>query len=1183
MGFIMLKADCREQSSCFGKFLLFFTVFVFACLNATFTYADDSRVQWIDVSSQLDIKVSNPVRSRRSPDAKVYLDVLNKAESSDITKHSRLIIKNLNPSVSISNFQRIEGGDYVLEFPDFTKNRPLLAGKSLPRIELIVKGGGANSFDFDASFEIKKILPSAEVKILTPKSLITVGSSPVTVTGSIYPANASLTVNGVKVAHSNGVFSANVAVTEGHNTIVSTATLGDFSQVSDSISVSLDLTPPYITIESHKPEQVVYTNTIKVTGLINDIVRGTVEESQANVTVNGKSAVISNRSYSASDIQLNEGMNVIKVTATDQVGNVGSKSINVIYKKPTDKKIIVEQGQGQEVIINEVAGKSLKVKVIDANNKPIVKAPVVFRVVQGAGAVAAETEKEGRAVVVETNNQGVAETKYRAGLRVGVANHKITAKVVGVDADVVFAISAKGKIGNKLSVNSGNNQRGIVGQALPEPFVVVVTDDGANVVKGARVKFEVVKGNGNFGEEQNAIELITDSDGRAAIEYYLGNVVGLDAQRVTATLIDSPKDKTITAGFMATAFVPDDPGKTTISGIVLDNQDNPIPGVVVRVDGTSRKAVVDEQGQFKIVNAPVGPVHLVADGSTAKIEGEYPDLSYNIVTVAGVDNPLAAPIYMVKLNTENAVFAGPEDAVLELDKFPGFKLEIAKDSVTFPDGARSGYVSVTPVNASKVPMAPPNGMQPQFIVTIQPTGTKFDPPARLSLPNVDGHKAGAQVEMYSYDHDLEEFVSVGLGTVSEDASVVKSNIGVGVVKAGWHCGSQPSGSGCCDNKSCDYCFDKVGCPSSCQFVKDRPAKEQVPGNCQLELCGGSRDDDNDIPPKECGICKDGKPDIDETVMLKDQKPDDCKDLYCGGDFKPNDSETSELKKTQECKKCKNGKPVNDDGPKCGDGSPAQSCYTCKGGECGNQCEASSEKDTMEAPLPGFVANTFVKVKHVVNSTPVFSANLKDDISLKKVEGEKCCKDCSKGSDPAKYTEISGFAGLKGDINVTVPGLGFAKKLPEKRFLGFAVQGEVFFTAIGASIKGDLGGTVTLKTDECGEACGSFNAGMNLSASIGPQVKGNIKLVDCDDEKCEKNTTLTEVAVAGSATADIKGSVGAKAATSPDCGKTCVGFSVSPVSLNLKASATFTLWKIKRSVSWATPPWVVYNGTKSGDC
>ena len=223
------------------------------------------------------------------------------------------------------------------------------------------------------------------------------------------------------------------------------------------------------------------------------------------------------------------------------------------------------------------------------------------------------------------------------------------------------------------------------------------------------------------------------------------------------------------------------------------------------------------------------------------------------MTIAGVDNPLSSPIYMVKLNLDNAVYAGKKDVELTLDKFPGFKLEIAKDSVTFPDGSREGFVSVTPVNAAAVPMAPPNGMQPQFIVTIQPTGTQFYPPARLTLPNVDGHSPGAQVEMYSFDHDLEEFVAIGLGTVSEDGSLVKSNPGVGVVKAGWHCGSQPGGSGCCENqqKTCDYCSNKKGsCPGTCEFVPDRIAETQVPGNCQREYCGPSKPDNNDIPTTE---------------------------------------------------------------------------------------------------------------------------------------------------------------------------------------------------------------------------------------------------------------------------------------------------------------------------------------------
>ncbi len=62
------------------------------------------------------------------------------------------------------------------------------------------------------------------------------------------------------------------------------------------------------------------------------------------------------------------------------------------------------------------------------------------------------------------------------------------------------------------------------------------------------------------------------------------------------------------------------------------------------------------------------------------------------------------------------------------------------------------------------------------------------------------------VEMYSFDHDLEEFVAIGLGTVAEDGSIIKTNSGIGVIKAGWHCGSQPAGQGCthiCKDNVCN--------------------------------------------------------------------------------------------------------------------------------------------------------------------------------------------------------------------------------------------------------------------------------------------------------------------------------------------------------------------------------------------
>jgi len=718
------------------------------------------------------------------------------------------------------------------------------------------------------------------VAINSPNSLVTVGSTPLRVTGSIDGDVQSLTLNGVVVAPSGSEFIADVDIEEGLNTVVARAVSSAGDAATATISVSLDMTSPYLTIDSHQDGDTVYSDTITVTGLVNDIVRGTIENTQANVTVNGVAANISNRSYSLDGVVLAEGANTITVAASDQVGNLGSISIDITRVIPTGRRIEQISGDGQTDVINAVLANPLEVRVVDDAQQPVVNTSVIFRVAQGSGNVGAGTVDEGRGVVVSTDVNGEATTSFQLGIRAGTANHKVSANVVGYDDEVIFTASATGNIGNKISVNSGNNQRGAVGQVLPAPLVISVTDEGANVVAGARVRFDVQLGGGVFlSNGANSLEVQTDSDGRASAQFVLGALEGLDAQRVLVTLIDAPPGDPIYAGYLASAFVPADPGLTTVSGVVLDNQYVPIPGVTIRIDGTTRQAVADTAGQFVITDAPVGPVHLIVDGSTAAVEGEYPSLSYNLVTIAGVDNPMYAPIYMVKLDTDNTVYAGPADVSLELDKYPGFKLDIVKDSLTFPDGSREGLVSVTSVNASTIPMAPPNGMQPQFIVTIQPTGTKFDPPARLTLPNVDGHPPGAQAEMYSYDHDLEEFVTIGLGTVSEDGSLLVSNPGVGVIKAGWHCGSQPGQEGCAAH--CEECKKCSGDCKSCvadPAQANNPLATQVEGDCLKKTCTAEVEDLAD-PPGACERCVAGGG-VEDEPLLPDGHPVNNKCVRC---------------------------------------------------------------------------------------------------------------------------------------------------------------------------------------------------------------------------------------------------------------------------------------------------------------
>ena len=853
------------------------------------------------------------------------------------------------------------------------------------------------------------------VRITSPGTLITVGSSPLRIAGTVDDLNAKLIINGVEIPQNNGSFEADVALEEGANNIIVRAIDERNNEGIATITVSLDKTPPYITVQSPEKGGKVFSPSISVSGLVNDIVRGTVSENEALVRVTGPlgtvTASVSNRSYLADNVQLEMGENQITISAQDAVGNQNTDTFTVTYELQQNKVIELVSGNAQTEKIQEVLAQPLIVKLTE-NGESVADKLVVFRVTEGDGQLQPGTEAEGNGAVVKTNAEGLAQVSYKLGSRAGIGNHKVLARAVGYKGEVEFYQSATYGDGIQVGIIAGNNQRGAVRQPLVQPLVVAVTDRGANLIPNADIRFETTQGSGVFDNGETTFLTRTDIDGRASANFILGAEEGLDIQRVSARLVNSPAR----SSFTISGFLPGDPAETEISGYVFNNEDEPIPNATIRIDGSSRHAVTDEDGWFVLTGVPVGPVHLLIDGSTTNLEGEWPSLSYNLVTVAGAENPLASPIYLVKLDTENAVFVGLEDKVVIHPDIPGFALSVKAGSVTFPDGTKSGNLSITRVNANKIPMPPPNGMQPQLIVTIQPHGAKFDPPAKLTIPNTDGHSPLAEVEMYSYDHDLEEFVTIGLGTVSKNGTLIESNEGVGVIKAGWHCGSQPGGNGVAHD-----CGDCAECNSDgvCEVTPDvaQPDSQQDPADCKTLMCDGT------------------SVFADETSELEDEKFD-CKMPTCssrsGGGFFPGDivfvNDQGDLTEEQaKCNTCsdkklspdtqKEGKPVegapclmcekgeqvadkSQDGmPDCGDGSPEQACYTCMDGKCGNNCDASKERDIARVSIPEDVEKWFSALQQGANKVsqiiPTASASFKVGISGSGVldQGEGCCESC----------------------------------------------------------------------------------------------------------------------------------------------------------------------------------------------
>ena len=116
---------------------------------------------------------------------------------------------------------------------------------------------------------------------------------------------------------------------------------------------------------------------------------------------------------------------------------------------------------------------------------------------------------------------------------------------------------------------------------------------------------------------------------------------------------------------------------------------------------------------------------------------------------------------------------------LALPAVPGFSIVVPPGAATFPDGSKDGIITLNSVDIQR-----PIGPTTMFTLSISPPGVLFDPPAPITLPNLDWLPPGDAVTMFSFDDDIKEFVLIGPGTVSDDGSVIVSDPGVGIIKSG---------------------------------------------------------------------------------------------------------------------------------------------------------------------------------------------------------------------------------------------------------------------------------------------------------------------------------------------------------------------------------------------------------------
>ncbi len=225
--------------------------------------------------------------------------------------------------------------------------------------------GGGNS----TPLNLIVALPTPPVITVTaPANNSSTNTPTVQVSGSVDDPTAALTINGAAVPLNGKGFTYDVMLTAGLNSILLTATNLSGKSSSATVFITLDQTPPGITITT--PVSGLLINTPQIT------VTGTVNEPVASVLINGAAAQVSGTSFTLANFTLAEGENTITATATDRAGNAGNANVSLTLDTQAPVVTLSAPGQaaaGQGITISTGAtdNRGLTLIEVNANGTPI--------------------------------------------------------------------------------------------------------------------------------------------------------------------------------------------------------------------------------------------------------------------------------------------------------------------------------------------------------------------------------------------------------------------------------------------------------------------------------------------------------------------------------------------------------------------------------------------------------------------------------------------------------------------------------------------------------------------------------------------------------------------------------------------------------------------------------------------
>lgn len=219
---------------------------------------------------------------------------------------------------------------------------------------------------------------------------------------------------------------------------------------------------------------------------------------------------------------------------------------------------------------------------------------------------------------------------------------------------------------------------------------------------------------------------------------------------------------------------------TTLSGVVKDNQDNPLPGVTVRITSSGQTAITNEGGVFSIPSPATGDQQVEIDGTTIPETVTLGVKKFSktklSVNLGFKDlNVLPRAVYLTPINvdgTETVVEPGQAVSVTSAN-VTGVQLDIPAGSAIFPPGTAveingefKNVISISEIPAERASIAVMAEARPDTVYSFEPSGLKFTTPAKLTLPNTNEFGVGTRVVIISKNSETGEWGVDGSGEVT---------------------------------------------------------------------------------------------------------------------------------------------------------------------------------------------------------------------------------------------------------------------------------------------------------------------------------------------------------------------------------------------------------------------------------